>query len=527
MPVGRTELLHLKKVTFLLTLALVIRIIFLLHTDNTGTDAWGRYTISLLWSQRPDHVPSDVWLPLPFWILGGVLRFWPSESAARIFTLLLGTVTVLPFYGVAKRICTPWVAFCSAVVFACLGLHIGYSVSTSSEAPTLLFMIGGTFCWLRFRTDFKFGWLMGAALAFDAAALCRYEVWVFIALIGVLTIIEPRLENHRYSLSKRLSSGVLFVVAASLSSIAWSIFSLREWGDPLAQPHKTVWLNEHRPITLQIGIVHKLLAIPGDLTGTLGPIVLVLALIGIVKALKNRNSSPAWDVAIMAVVMAGFHYYNAVVNGATMARYTLIYSWLFIILCFYGIEVISAKWSLSQSRTALVFTVASFVVWQSALVLGAHYAPCWIADKLGSVSATVPLRCELQQTISWLNVHLSPTDAVIVDDVQYEGTDVVRFSKVANLRYFRIPYMAEDTASLLSELSDFVKAHHPGVLVYSPRGQLGRIWQLPPGSLPQSISGLDFQLCEVWQNGEYRVYRLTYDHQPCSDTPPPIIGDGL
>ena len=513
-----TESFNLKKATLLLALTLVIRIVFLFLNDNTGTDAWARYTASLLWAQRPDHVPSDVWLPLPFWILGGVLRFWPSELAARTFTLLLGTVTILPFYGVAKKVCTPWVAICSSVVFACLGLHIGYSVSTSSEAPTLLFLIGGTYCWLRFRTDFTRGWFIASALAFNAAALCRYEVWVFIPLIGALTIFEPGLTSHKNALLKRMKIGVAFVLAASLSCVAWAEFCLWKWGDPLAQAHKTVWLNEHRPITLQIGFIHKILAVPGDLTGTLGPIVLLLSLVGIVRALKDRNSSPASDLAVMAVVIAGFHYYNAVVNGATMARYTLMYSWLFIIFCFYGIEAIGSSVNFFRSRAVVLLTVITFVIWQAGLVVGAEYAPCRIADKLGGVSATVPLRCEVRQTISWLKANLPAADAVVVDDVQYESTDIVRFSKIGEHKYFRTPFVAEDPGSLLTELAAFVNVNHPRILVYAPRGQLGRIWQLPAGAQPQSIPGLGLQVCQLWQNDEYRVYRITYDGQ-CPTNP--------
>ena len=509
MAVGRTDFSAFQKAAFLLALALSIRIAFLFLTSNTGTDAWARYTASLLWGQRPDHVPSDVWLPLPFWILGGVLHFWPTESAARVFTLLLGTVTILPFYDVARMVCSPRIAFYASVVFACLGLHIGYSVSTTSEAPALLLLIVGTYCWLRFKTDLKPKWFIASAVALNAAALCRYEAWVFIPLIGILTIVDRG--SNDYALSKRLRTGVAFTLLASLSSVAWSLFSTWKWGDPLAQPHKTAWLNVHQPSVLKPGIIHRLLAVPGDLMGTLGPLVLALSLIGIVIAIKRRSISPSSDLAIIAVVMAAFHSFNAVVNGATMARYTLMYSWLFIILCFYGAQVISSKWTPSHSRTALLFTAASFVVWQSFLVLGAYYAPCRIADKLGSVSATLPLRCELRQTISWLNAHLSATDSVIVDDFGYESSDIVRFSKVGDLRYFRTPFVAADTGSLLTELDAFVQANHPGVLVYAPRGQLGRIWQLPPDEIQHSISGLGFQLSEIWQNGEYCVYQIAYD----------------
>jgi hypothetical protein len=255
------------------------------------------------------------------------------------------------------------------------------------------------------------------------------------------------------------------------------------------------------------------------MASSLGPVLIVLSLIGIAKAIKNRDSSTGPDLAIIAVVMAGFQCFNAVAHTTTMARYTLMYSWLFVILSFYGLQVLSARRSLFYSRVALLLVVVSFVVWQSALVLGARYAPCWIADKLGSISATLPLRCELRQTISWLNTHLSATDTVIVDDVQYEGTDVIRFSRVTSLQHFQVPYRADDTNSLLTELAAFVQANHPEILVYAPKGQLGRIWELPPGERHQSVPGLSLQLCELWQNGEYRIYQILYNRQSCSDAP--------
>jgi hypothetical protein len=514
MAVTRTGFSAFQKAAFLLTLALAIRVIFLFHNTNTGTDAWARYSAALLWAQHPDHLPSDVWLPLPFWILGAVLRFWPTEMAARTLTLMLGAVTILPFYGLAKRLC-PSVAFYASVVFACVGIHIGYSVSTSSEAPTLLLLITGTYYWLRFRTDTKLRWFIISALAFNAAALCRYEAWVFIPVVGVLTILDLGRLTPDHTLARRLRDGAMFLLAASISSVTWSLFCLWKWGDALAPAHKTAWMNSHRPSVLQPGMIHAFLAVPADLAASLGPVVFALSVIGIVKAINRRNTFPGSDLAIMAVVMALFHYFIAVKNGATMARYTLMYGWLFVLFCFYGVEVIGARWSFFRSRAAFMGLVASFIVWQSALVLGAQYAPCRIADKLGSVSATVPLRCELRQTISWLDTHLSATDSVIVDDYDYESTDVVRYSKVANLKYFRAPYMADDTGSLLAELGAFVQASHPGVLVYSPRGQLGRIWRLPPGESPLSVAGVNLELCELWQNGEYRVYQVTYDGQAC------------
>ena len=105
---------------------------------------------------------------------------------------------------------------------------------------------------------------------------------------------------------------------------------------------------------------------------------------------------------------------------------------------------------------------------------------------------------------------------MIVDDLQYESTDIIRFSKAGSVKYFRVPYMAEDTATLQADLRAFVQANHPSLVVYSPKGQLGRIWQLPAGGDQQSAPGISLPLCQIWENGEYRVYRVMYDGQPCA-----------
>jgi hypothetical protein len=112
---------------------------------------------------------------------------------------------------------------------------------------------------------------------------------------------------------------------------------------------------------------------------------------------------------------------------------------------------------------------------------------------------------------------------VIVDDLQYESTDIVRFSKVGSVKYFRVPYMADDTAKLQADLSAFVQTNHPILVVYSPKGQLGRIWRLPPGEGPQSAPGITFPLCQIWQNSEYQVYRIMYDGQPCGRITPACL----
>ena len=496
-------------------IGLVLRLVTFMFSNNTGTDAWARYMASLFWSQRPDHLPSDVWLPLPFWLLGMVLRFWPSEAAARVLTMAFGTITLIPFYGLARKLCGTRFAFYAALVFACLGLHIGYSVSTSSEAPTLLFLITGTYYWLQFENHARPKFVLLSGIAFSAAALCRYEVWLFLVFIALLTAIGLRSSIDQISLPQRIYRVVGFIALASSSCVGWAIFCLIKWGDPMAPAHQTAWLNANQPAGLQPGSLHRILAVPADLLGSLGPIIVAVALIGIVKGLA-RPKTIAWQLAALALAMSGFHAFNAVVHGVTMARYTLMYSWLFILLGFYGLEVMSKRWSGGFNRLVLSTTIITFLLWQSGVTVGAYVAPCRIADKLGSVSALLPLRCELREAISWLNAHVSTRDSVIVDDLAYESTDIVRFSAVRSLKYFRVPYMASNTESLLKDLNQFVLTNRPTLLVYSTNGQLGRLLAVPTEESEQHIFNLRLRFQPLWSNSDYHIYKIDYIEQPSS-----------
>src|SRR5690348_5621449 len=107
---------------WLLALALAVRLPFIWIAPNNGTDALSRFEYAEDWLKAPGLLPVATsehhWLPLHFWLLGSVLSWWHSERGVRLLTALFGALTILPYWGMMRRILDRGVALASAVAFA-------------------------------------------------------------------------------------------------------------------------------------------------------------------------------------------------------------------------------------------------------------------------------------------------------------------------------------------------------------------------------------------------------------------------
>ena len=155
--------------------ALGIRLPFLFVAPNGTTDAWSGYHYAL-WLRHPGSLPkatsSDAWLPLYFWLIGGVLWLFKTEMAARVFTTILGALTIVSLWGIVARAFDRRVAWASSLLLALFGFHIAFSVTTGSEVPTIFFMAVGTYAWVRYAMRKSAIWVLLSALMFGAACLC-------------------------------------------------------------------------------------------------------------------------------------------------------------------------------------------------------------------------------------------------------------------------------------------------------------------------------------------------------------------
>jgi hypothetical protein len=493
-------------VWLLLGCFLCVRLPFIFLTNNASGDAWQRYQIGLVWSVAPNHVPSLVWLPMHFWILGVALRAWKTELMARLVSLLFGILTVFPLWGLVRRSFGVGVAVWSALSVAMLGIHIGYSVNSSSEATTVFFLVVGVYAWIRFRhgDDNEYVWAVLSGLALSAACLCRYEPVIAVIVLAALGFL-PR-DTVRGAVILR-GSLFVFVITASAGFFGWCAFSYLKWHDPFFHAHHTMALNSADPIVSEQTGLYRLFVVPAAMVASLGPLAL-LAPFGIRRSI-TRIASPKAALAILALALMLSHYANAVLHYVTQARYILIYVWLWVPFAYEGMGFsprrLESRWN--HRTVAILFMV--FLVWQTGITAAAQFGPPWLADRLGRVAPTLPFRTGLRHLIVWMSRQPKPHVAAIVDNFNYEATFIVRFTSPGCI--FTAPDPDADTAELERNLIQFIQERHPHLLVYSPKGRLSEVLSISrKGDLVTTRSGLSFHLHRLWQENEtdYSAYEI-------------------
>jgi hypothetical protein len=500
-------------VALLFLAAVVVRLVFLFVAPNNTTDAWSRYHYAVLWLQHPGSLPqatsTDAWLPLHFWLLGAVLRVFKTEMAARVFTLTLGALTVLFYWGIVARAFDRRIATASSLLLALFGFHIAFSVTTGSEVPTIFFMAAGIYAWIRYATNGRSIWIVFSALMFGAACLCRFEAWLCAPILGLMLLDSGEgwssMRDH-HAWRRSLSFGLL----GSAAALGWLIFSFLKWADPLELPHRTMWLNQHfRPAILHHSFGFDLLTVPVSLAISLSPLILGLACVGLPHAI--RKGPPLMRaLAVLALVLLAFNYWNSVRFEVTQARYTLLYSWLLIPFAFEGLRWLASWRGWLNSRAAYSAVVIFFFLWQAGIVLGAAYAPPTVADRLAVMSPALPLHHEMRGLTDWLLQNHQTSTAVVLDDFNWDSPTVSRFAHLDQSETFHVtPQDYADRALLKQELESFVLSEHPGLLVCSPYGPIGSMWLVDDD--PQlEVESLGIQLQLAWHGQHWRVYTITY-----------------
>jgi Dolichyl-phosphate-mannose-protein mannosyltransferase len=551
---------------WLFLVALAVRLAFLLFSPNNGNDAWLRYLNALFWAHHPTQLPpdADIWLPLHFWLLGAMLRLHSSQELARLFTAFLGAVTVMPFWGVVRRAFCPRVALASTIALALFGFHIAYSITTSSEAPTIFFLAIALYGWVRLCSEGTILWGIAGGLALSAASLCRFEPWVAVPVLSVLLLDFSGGWSSLLADRTGWIHLLCFAAPASAGSMTWTIFSWLKWNDPLAVAHHNMLLTATIPVILRHSLPFRLAVVPGSLLMSLDPLILILAAVGLVVVLAHGSramdcfqarhpgsacipslrsgralpaslpgarqvelrpgpperrryapetgasgSSLARSIAILGMILAGTDYFNAVVNQTTQARFTLIYSWLLLPFAFEALEWLVARYSARGWHVAYAAVAAFFLFWEGGIIVGAAYAPPAIADRLGVMSPSLPLRRELRNLTTWLRQHVPSSSAVIVDSLDYDAGDISRFAGFRTADVFQVRNNLVNRAMLKRQISQFLELRHPRFLVCAPQGPLCAMWRVD-GHEVLDVQPEGIRLRREWKGSRWRVYEISY-----------------
>jgi hypothetical protein len=152
-------------------------------------DGFTRSVHAWEWLERP-RFEIDAWLPLQFWLNGGLMAIFPDLFyVPRVVNMLASCVTVVCFFFIGRWLFSRSVGYGSAAAVAVFPWEIWFGMSGMAESLTHMFLSLGIMFfagWLRFeRTDF----LVLASVGFLGATTLRYEAWFYSAVYVLIVLV--------------------------------------------------------------------------------------------------------------------------------------------------------------------------------------------------------------------------------------------------------------------------------------------------------------------------------------------------
>lgn len=482
-----------KTLLAIVSAAAVLRVVSFLLSENAGGDALARARLTALWLQHPGlELHFDVWLPLHFWLMGGLSTLVGDvELGCRLLSLLLGVASVWAVWALTKELDGEGTAAFSAIIFSGYSLHVAYSGTSSCDVPYLFFVLAGAALFFRGRRTGSLWLLWLGGLLLTAGAGIRYEAWVVIA--GFNAVLLYRREFKRLT---------VFLPASCLWPAFWMAYEWATRGHPLYSPalNYTLVRNDLNFYGMSLG--YRLLLPLGVTLIALTP----LAVAGFFLAARRvwEQRGPLAEFTFVLVFFAAVQFYQIAAGGTmSYARYTLTLGSLVAVLAGVG---------LYRSFPRLKVLVGVLALNLVALTLLSTFNSPLI-NKARSVAPALHFTPYLEEVGKYLKAHLGPDGAVVLDDYNYETNQLAHVAGLPLLeseRAFIIPDRTdpEKQKQKFAELLPYVHLRRPAYLVYANRGELRQFMPLPPECSPTQVEDVRFAC--VFQNTEYRIYALSY-----------------
>ncbi|MGA8213699.1 MAG: glycosyltransferase family 39 protein [Candidatus Sulfotelmatobacter sp.] len=488
-----------------------LRVVFFLVSANAGGDALERAALAARWVRHPvfGAVLNDAWLPLHVSLEGGLaLLLGNVELASRLLSLLAGAASVWLVWKIARLLYGETAAYLSLLVFAFYSLHIGYSTTSSSEAPYLFCVLAGLDCFFNFQQTGRMKWLALSGICLTLGAAIRYESWVIIFGVGLVLFVSALGSlPDRFSRMRDLQSLLIFGLTAGAWPAFWMAFSWLKWRNPLYQVEATRSLVAQTVKSFPHSPFYLLAFTPGVLFLTLSPLAFAGAFYGLWSAIRRR---PGHQFVGIVAAFALVQLYQVVSGGQlALARYSITLGTLLAVASGYGLEQIARRFSLQSGCTFYaVVTVVLLLNLGTILVLSESR---WrFSDKFSSISPRLRFSRHIQDVGTELRRRLAPGDALAIDNYNVESNEVAEVAGLPLQTGDRVFDAALSRQDLPSDLWNFIALKRPKYLVYSEHGVLRPILPLPSGCSATPVIRGEMEFACLFANDIYSLYEIHY-----------------
>jgi hypothetical protein len=390
------------------------------------------------------------WLPLPFLVVGGVTRLFPSHwvLAPLLVNLFSSSLAMVFLYLFARSLFnSPLIASFTLLIAASLPWPLWLSISGLPGSLFQCFMIGGflgLLCWL--RRD-RLVYLLGASTMFALATMTRYESWGFAVCFALVVIA-------RLALTSRLRWRSLLATSPPLIfPVFWGAMNALTYGDPLHFMNFVESRYSQAPQGTDL-VWWKNLTYYVELLPQISPLVFFLVLIGLGFFIVAAHSQQSVVLPLLALWGGGLA--SLIVSSLLGAKPTHLPVRVVIVpfLLLTPLAAYAPGW-LAQQRPFWPKVTAFLVL---AVVLGVNLShwdehPFALSQELKTIGE------ELNQF--WMEGFLGPDDRVLVER---RGWDYLAFQ-------------------VLSE--------HPDQVWVDSGAPAGLRWQMAPVVLSQETPGLE------------------------------------
>jgi hypothetical protein len=503
----------------LLAVGIVIRILSFVASRNTGGDALARVALTAKWLQHPTlKVIFDSYPPGHFWLIGGLtLLVHDVGLAGRLLSLLFGIGSLFLVWKLAVMLYGDTAGIFSLAVMCLYTMHIAYSTTSSSEVSYLFFLLASffmLFSYLRAEPG-DLWYLVFSGLSLSISESVRFEAWVFffgmVLAFGILAVSTSGPQGRLWSRFRPL---FVFGITGGVWPVFMMAYCYRKFGDPMYLLNWTQVRVQRLLAAQPSSVGYQLSLMPAVLLISLSPLALAAGIYGWMKSFGLPMPRVFAALALFFFVIQNYQLFR----GATtvVARYTLTMGTLLAIFAGFGFELFCRKLAFGRIKLAIIGIVALLSA-NSLAVLAMSEVPNRYADKFASVSPRLRYPNRIAEVGAYLRAHMSPKDAVVIDDYNEESNILADASG--------LPVISGERAYLQSaknaiDARQYIDEMHPRFLVYSDVGTLQTSLFLPKSCNDESgVSGVQFRC--IFANHFYRVYELTYSESALFPLPTP------
>lgn len=244
----------------------------------SGDDVF-RALFASVWAQRPFFFSAEfggaspLWLPLPFWLVGSLLKIWHDLWLAPLVVNLFSMLVALFFLSrIGTLLYDRRTGLLGAALIAILPWNTWLSLSATAEPLYQGLLFAGLYHFLQwFQTEERRHlWLASSSLLL--AGMTRPEGWAFAGMYSLWVLAtSPSTQDSQVGWAERGAAGIL---ACSFCPV-WLGLNYASYGDPLHFLAVSRGVVSASPLQLE-SISLRLLQFPLILFGTSPTLTTVL-----------------------------------------------------------------------------------------------------------------------------------------------------------------------------------------------------------------------------------------------------------